>query len=219
MFFTHFHLTEHPFAENSKTEALLCDERFENALDRLRFFQQAGNLALIVGQTGAGKSSLLRIYKQSLPKNRRRPVYLHLTHVGPNALLRMIVAQLGESPKLGKDQLFLQLADRLEKTDGETLLIIDEAHLLPSPALTDPRLLISAGLDAALPLKVILCGQGPLAALLKRSAHADLKSRICVRIRLNPLSPRPDHRLHRSPPRRRRRIDQDLRRRIQSADP
>jgi general secretion pathway protein A len=200
MFFTHFHLTEHPFAENPKTEAILCDERFEKALDRLRFFQQTGNLALIVGQTGAGKSSLLRLYKQGLPKNRCRPVCLHMTHVGPNALFRMIVAGLGESPKLGKDRMYLQLADRLEKTDGETLLIIDEAHLLPSPALTDLRLLISAGTDAALPMKVVLCGQDPLAAVLKRSAHADLKNRICVRVRLNPLTPAQtaayiDHRL------------------------
>lgn len=184
MFFKHFNLTEHPFAEILDADALLCDQRFEKALDRLRFFQQAGNLALILGQTGVGKTSLLRLYKNTLPKNRYRPVYLHLTHINPNALLRMIVAELGEAPKLGKDRLFMQLAERVQKSESETLLFIDEAHLLQSQALTDLRLLISAGFDAALKLKIILCGQDPLGVLLKRSAHADLINRICVRIRL-----------------------------------
>ncbi len=188
MFFKHFNLTRHPFAENLNVDDFLCDQRLEKALARLRFFQQSGNLALILGQTGAGKTSLLRLYQTTLPKNRYRPVYLHLTHIGANGLLRMIVAELGEAPKLGKDRLFMQLAERVKRTDAETLLFIDEAHLLPSLALTDLRLLISAGLDAALPLKVILCGQDSLGVLLKRSAHEDLVNRICVRVRMAPMT-------------------------------
>jgi general secretion pathway protein A len=188
MFFTHFNLSDHPFCENPPMESLLCDERFDRALARLKFFEQTGSLALIIGQTGAGKSTLLRFFKQNLPKNRRRPLYLHLTQISSNALLRMIVTRLGEAPRMGKDRLFLQLVDRVRKNEGETLLIIDEAHLLPSQALTDLRLLISSGLDPDLPLKIVLCGQEPLALLLKRSAHADLVGRICIRIRLDALS-------------------------------
>lgn len=188
MFFTHFNLSDHPFAENPPLERLLCDERFDQALSRLKFFEQNGSLALIIGQTGAGKSSLLRLFNQGLPRNRRRPLYLHLTQISPNALLRMIVTQLGEAPKMGKDRLFSQIVDRVRKNDTQTLLIIDEAHLLPSQALTDLRLLISSGLEPDLPLKIVLCGQEPLIQLLKRSAHADLVGRICVRIRIDPLS-------------------------------
>ncbi len=188
MFFKHFNLTRNPFAEDLDAKDLLCDQRLEKALARLRFFQQSGNLALILGQTGAGKTSLLRLYKTTLPRNRYRPVYLHLTHISPNALLRMIVSELGEAPKLGKDRLFMQIAERVRKSDAETLLFIDEAHLLPSQALTDLRLLISAGLDAALPLKIILCGQEPLGILLKRSAHEDLVNRISVRVRMTPMT-------------------------------
>lgn len=189
MFFNHFGLTEHPFAETPKAEALMKDERFEKALNRLEFFRQTGRLALIIGQTGTGKSSLLRLFTRRLPGNQCHPVYFHMTPIGPNALLRMIVSELGEAPKLGKDRLFAQLAGRVGQDEGQTLLIIDEAHLLPSQALTDLRLLISTGLDETLPLAIILCGQEPLGVMLKRSAHADLLNRICVRVRLGSLTP------------------------------
>lgn len=188
-FLTHFQLADHPFAENpARDDALLRDERVGEALSRLRFFQAAGNLALVLGQTGAGKSTLLRLYKAELPRNRFRVACLHMTHVGPSALLRMIVSELGEAPRMGKDRLFAQLADRVRQTDAQTMIIIDEAHLLPSQALTDLRLVISSGPGEPLPVKVVLCGQDPLAERLKRSAHADLLNRVCVRVRLHCLT-------------------------------
>ena len=147
MFLTHFSMTDHPFIENPPKDWLLTDDRFNQALARLQFFQQQGNLALIIGQTGIGKSSLLRLFMQTIPQNQYRPIYIHLTNISPGAFLRMIVTQLGESPKLGKDRLFLQIAERVQKNETQTVLIIDEAHLVPSQALTDLRLLVSSGID------------------------------------------------------------------------
>ena len=188
MFFSHFKMSDHPFVENPPLSWLLHDERFDQALARLNFFQQQGNLALIVGQTGTGKSSLLRLFLHQLPHSRFRHIYLHLTPISPNAFLRLIVTTLGEAPKFGKDRLFLQLIDRINQSDLLTILVIDEAHLIPPQALTDLRLLISSGVDPSFPLKIILSGQDSLSLLLKRSTHADLVNRISVQFRINPLS-------------------------------
>jgi general secretion pathway protein A len=188
MFLKHFQMSDNPFSERPPYNWILCDERFERALARLKFFIDQGRLALIIGQTGVGKSSLLRLFKRETPQNRYQPVFFHITNVSPNAFLRMIVTRLGEAPKLGKDRLFLQIMDRIKNNEAETILIIDEAHLLPSQALTDLRLLISAGTDTDISLKIVLSGQEPLAALLKRNVHADLVGRINVQFRLNALT-------------------------------
>ena len=68
------------------------------------------------------------------------------------------------------------------------LLVFDEAHLLDSDALTDLRLLISSALDVRPPLKLLLVGQEPLRAVLRRAQHADLLNRISVRYQLRPLT-------------------------------
>ena len=188
MFLTHFNLNAHPFAENPPVNWLLADNRFEQALARMKFFLEQGRLALITGQTGVGKSSLLRMVRQAMPHNRFMSINLHLTSVSSGAFLRLIVTELGEAPRFGKDRLFLQILERIRKQDTETVIIIDEAHLISAQTLVDLRLLISAGGDAELPLKIVFSGQELLATLLKRASLADLVNRISVRYHIKSLT-------------------------------
>lgn len=188
MFLTHFNMTQNPFAEHPPLEWLQKDERIAQGLARLEYLAKDGLLALVLGQTGVGKSSLLRLFIHALSKNRYRPVYLHLTHLNARGLLRLIVTELGEVPRLGKDRLFTQILERVRKADDATILILDEAHLIDPEALTDLRLLISSAMDGAPPLKIVLCGQPPLRNLLMRASHEDLQNRISVRCHLHPLT-------------------------------
>ena len=187
MFLNHFALTAHPFAEKPPIEWLLRDERIDQALARLKFFEQQGAIALIIGQTGLGKSSLLRLFIHELPHNRYHPVYLHLTPLNANAFLRLIVTKLGEKPLMGKDRMLLQILDRINLNDKCTLFIIDEAHLIDPKILTDLRLLISS-IEQEVSLKIILCGQENLSQILKRSSYADLVHRITLQFVMHPLA-------------------------------
>ena len=187
MFLNHFALTAHPFAEKPPIDWLLRDERTDQALARLKFFEQQGAIALIIGQTGLGKSSLLRLFIDQLPHNRYHPVYLHLTPLNANAFLRLIVTKLGEKPLMGKDRMLMQILDRININDKCTLFIIDEAHLIDPKILTDLRLLISS-IDQQVSLKILLCGQESLNQILKRSSYADLVQRITLQFVMQPLS-------------------------------
>ncbi len=187
MFLRHFSLTAHPFAEKPPIQWLLRDPRVEQALSRLKFFEQQGAIALILGQTGMGKSSLLRLFIHELPQNRYQPLYLHLTPIGANAFLRLIVTGLGEKPKMGKDRMLLQILSRVKQNEKCVLLVIDEAHLIDPQTLTDLRLLVSS-IEEEISLKIILCGQEPLRDVLKRASHADLVHRITMRFSLHALS-------------------------------
>jgi general secretion pathway protein A len=187
MFLNHFSLTAHPFAEKPPIEWLQRDSRFEQALARLKFFEQQGALALIIGQTGLGKSSLLRLFIHELPHNLYHPLYLHLTPIQANAFLRLMVTKLGEKPRMGKDRMLLQIIERIKQNEKCTLLIIDEAHLIDPQTLTDLRLLISS-IDEQVSLKIVLCGQESLRDILKCASHTDLVHRITLRFALHPLS-------------------------------
>jgi general secretion pathway protein A len=187
MFLNHFSLGAHPFSENPPIQWLLRDPRIDEALARLKFFEQQATLALIIGQTGVGKSSLLRLFLNELPQNRFHPLYLHLTPLHANGFLRMIVTHLGEKPKMGKDRLLLQILERIHQNEKCTLFVIDEAHLIDPQVLIDLRVLISS-LEQPLSLKILLCGQESLRQILKRSSHADLVHRITLRVFLQSLS-------------------------------
>ncbi|MGC8561350.1 MAG: ExeA family protein [Phycisphaerae bacterium] len=188
MFLSHFKMSGHPFQERPPIEWIRTDDRISQSLARLEYFSQQGTLALVIGQTGVGKSTLLRVFIQNLSKNRFRPVYVHFTGIKSSALLRLIVSQLGEAPRCGKGNLFLQILDRTRNGDLTTILIIDEAHLIDPEALTDLRLLVSSAVDTDAPMKIVLSGQESLSKLLARASLADLVNRITVRCGLFALT-------------------------------
>ena len=188
MFTSHFKLTRQPFLERTPVEHLQRDERVREGLARLEYFAQAGTAALLTGPTGAGKSSLVKLFLHGLSRHRFRPLYLDLGSVGAGGLLRLLVTALGETPRRGKERLFLQILATTSNSDTMTLLLIDEAHLLEPQALTDLRLLMSSGLEDQTHLKILLCGQERLRDELKRAHHADLVHRIHVRYHIGPLT-------------------------------
>jgi len=190
MFTAHFNLTTHPFAEPAPVADILQDERISEALARLEYLAAQGTVGLVTGATGLGKSSLVRLFVRGLSTNRFLPAYIHLTQVNASSLLKLIVRTLGERPGCrGKQHLFVQIFDKVRQNERTSLLIVDEAHLLSSEALTDLRLLVSDALDESPRLKLLLVGQDALAHTLQRHGHLDLLHRINVRCHLHPLSP------------------------------
>jgi general secretion pathway protein A len=188
MFLSHFKFNAQPFAERVAADGLWQDDRMRQGLARLRYLADQATVGLVTGASGVGKSALVKRFLHELSGPQYEPVYLHLTHLPSAGLLKLLVAKLGEVPRRGKERLFQQILDKARHTEGAMLVIVDEAHLLASDALTDIRLLISSALDDAPPLKVVLVGQEPLRHTLRQSLHAALLSRIAVRCHLAPLT-------------------------------
>ncbi len=188
MFYEHFKMTSQPFLERMPLERIWRDERMDKALKRLDYMLIAGAIALITGQTGVGKSLLIKLFLQSLSANHYNPVYLHTTQVKTISLLKTIVAGMGEIPKHTKERLFSQILEKAAKTEAINVVIIDECQLLSSEALTDLRLLVSSALDDQPPIKIVLVGQEQIRQQLRRSCHLDLAQRISVRYHLPTLT-------------------------------
>jgi len=188
MFTTYFKMTKHPFAERIPVDQIIRDERMTQGLSRLLYMICHGTIALIIGLTGIGKSTLIKLLLASLPQNQYQPIYIHFTNIKSGSLLNLIVTELGEVPRHSKEKLFLQIIEKARKSNRTLLLIVDEGHLLNSDAITDLRLLISSAIDETPPLKIILAGQEKLNDQLKRISNADFAQRISVRCNLRSLT-------------------------------
>jgi len=189
MFLDFHNLNTNPFEERIAPDRMLQDPRISQGIERFEYLVQSGIVGLLLGGTGLGKTSLIRLLISRLEGNKYHPLHVHLSNVASASLLRHIVTALGEKPKLGKDRLFCQILEKIRPEEKTTVLIIDEAHLLAEEALTDLRLLVSAGFEEDAKLKLLLCGQGGLGRILQRHTLADLANRITVRHQLFPLMP------------------------------
>ena len=113
MFLTHFKLTSQPFAERIAAEALWQDDRMRQGVARLRYLAEQATVGLLTGASGVGKSAVLKRFVHELPRPQHQPVYLHLTRLPSSALLKLVVTQLGEVPRRGKERLFEQILETI----------------------------------------------------------------------------------------------------------
>lgn len=189
MYTQHFGMKTAPFHEQPPLDAILLDERFERARARLDHFRENGRLAILCGRTGVGKTTIVRSFLAAADARHYFPVHVKTSRVGASALLRLVVASLGERPARGRERLFAQLIEKATSLSRTVLLVIDDAHLLDPAALHDLRLLSDSSRDDHRPLfRVLLCGQEDLLQLLRQERFADFCERICVRVMLHPFT-------------------------------
>ena len=87
MYLEHFHLKSQPFSEHAAVPALWQDQRMDEGLARLEYLVQCGQLGLVTGASGLGKSALLKRFFHGLPQQQCQAIYCHLTHLPSTSML------------------------------------------------------------------------------------------------------------------------------------
>ena len=67
MYLEHLQFKNQPFSEHAAANALWQDQRMEEGLARLDYLVQCGQLGLVTGASGLGKSALLKRFFHGLP--------------------------------------------------------------------------------------------------------------------------------------------------------
>jgi MSHA biogenesis protein MshM len=137
-------------------------------------------LALLTGDTGTGKTALLRELRTDIDRARYRVLYFaQARKLGAAGLVKVI----GESLRVRTSLCHALSLDRLLRAlaeDPRTLLLwLDEAHELPEETLAEARALTESNLERACPIQVLLIGLPKLRAQLQ--AQPPLWRRIVVR--------------------------------------
>ena len=184
----HFGFTQQPFPRVLADDALLRHKGLEGALAKLNFALERDTIALLVAESGCGKSTALSLFAKSLEPSDYQLVPLSLTTLAPFSLITNIAISLGLKPRRFKGGTAAALITHLRSLPRRTIVICDEAHLLPDASLEDLRLLTADEFDQKSPFSMILCGQPLLRDRLTEPRHYALAQRIGVRIRLRPLT-------------------------------
>lgn len=191
MYTTHFGLNRKPFELTPDTNFLFLGEAHKEALGVLKHgvVSDKGFL-LFTGGVGTGKTTLINVVSKTL----ENPGYLCVIS---NPTLEIddffyyFAAQLGllfDGNKAKFLVLFSKLLEECKKTDRKVLLIIDEAHALPTDLLEELRLLVNMAAEIKGVLSVFLVGQPELLERLTEEQLSPLAQRIAVRYHLQSLS-------------------------------
>jgi general secretion pathway protein A len=189
-----YELAQEPFSNAPVARFYYSSAQHAQALMRLTHaVSQMKGLAVLVGDIGAGKTTLARRLLDSLPEDEYEAALLVIVHSGITAqwLLRRIALQLGvENPAEEKLPLLSQLYQRLiriHEAGKKAVVLIDEAQMLATREIMEEfRGLLNLEIPERKLLSFVFFGLPEIEDNLK--LDPPLAQRVALRYHLDPLS-------------------------------
>lgn len=191
MYLAHYGLVRLPFEMTPDPSMLYLGEAHREGLATLVYAVQAGKgFCVLTGEVGTGKTTLLHALLSQLEAN-TASAFIFNPRLEPLDFFRLVFDEYGIDEKCESKADYLLalnhfLIDRLSR-DEKTLLIIDEAQVLPTEMLEEVRLLSNLETSTAKLLQIILVGQPELSEVLARPELRQLRQRVVLRHHLRPF--------------------------------
>lgn len=192
MYNSYFGFRESPFSVTPDPRFFYSNPVYLEAFATLRYGIEAKKgFIVITGEVGTGKTTLLRKLLQTLADT-VHSVFIFNSCLSFPELLRVTLQDLGlTATDHSKIQMLQELNDYLIKqlNLGHTVtMLIDEAQNLSDEVLENLRLLSNLETDQEKLIQIVLMGQPELHAKLGQPHLRQLKQRVALRCRLNPLA-------------------------------
>ena len=190
----YYELAQEPFSNAPVSRFYFNSPQHSQALVRLNHLcAQMKGLGILVGDIGAGKTTLARRLLDSLPEVEYEAALLVIIHSGVTAswLLKRIALQLGvEAPSEDKLTLLGQLYQRLVRiyeSGKKAVVLIDEAQMLATRELMEEfRGLLNLEVPERKLLSLIFFGLPEIESNLK--LDPPLAQRVAIKYRLDHLN-------------------------------
>ena len=181
-----------PFADCPDAKQVFASTGWRQVNNCLEFLTTHHGVALLTGEVGAGKSTAARVFTAGLNPNLYKVLYIHYSSGSCLDLLRQIALALDLEPAHFRGDLVRQISETIVRLNTSKkqhpVLICDEAHLLPHPALEQLPLLLNFDMDSSRYLSLLLIGQPLLRRTLTLQLHEALRQRVAVHYHLEGLT-------------------------------
>ena len=186
-----FEMKNTPFTRSIPVDMLYRDREIDEIHNRLIYAARKQLFAVLVGDSGAGKTTTLRRLKETLEGPDFSVLYLTESKLTPRNFYNALLEQLGCETHFYRGDARKTLHRQIEVMRGvenrKLVVIVDESHLLDREMLEEIRFLLNYRMDSENPLSLILSGQQELWDKLKKQAYRAIRNRVDIQCFLVPF--------------------------------
>jgi type II secretory pathway predicted ATPase ExeA len=194
---THFALHHLPFTREVAIADRWRHPQYEQLRDDLLQLVEHRLSVAVIAAAGAGKTVVMRALCDALPEARYRVHYMKVTDLSKRDFCREIAHALGASSAGYYGALVRQIQDRCEtllcQDSLRPVLLIDDCHDARPDVLAILRVIANFEMDSRLVVSLVLAGQNPLRAVLRRDSLEDVSRRLALIATLRLLSREETH--------------------------
>jgi type II secretory pathway predicted ATPase ExeA len=191
MYLQHFGLTHAPL-DKGQQAPLWDDGLMEQRQTRFKWLLDSPGIGLFTGESGVGKTAVLRQLTTALNPHRHHLIYLPETDFGRVDIYRGLALALGLEPAFRRAQVWREIKTHIAELANVKqqlpVWIIDEAQNLPTAFFRDFPAFLNYEFDARNLMTVWLVGTPQLHQVLRRAPYTSLYSRIQVKLSLQGIN-------------------------------
>ena len=192
MYLTFYGLKEKPFNATPDPRFLYMSPAHREALAQLVYAtQERKGFIVLTGRVGTGKTTLLHALRQRL-NGQTAVSFVVNSSLSFDGILDYVLEDFGIAKGMeSRSQRLIALRNFLaerDRTDQNTVLMLDEAQNLDAATLEQIRLLSNFETPSNKLLQILLVGQPELKTVLQLPQLQQLKQRIELRCQIPPLS-------------------------------
>ena len=112
-------LTGHSFTKDISVSKLFMSRDLKEFMSRMEYLKTIRGIALVFGESGAGKTTALRSFVDSLNPQQYSPVYLPLASVTVIDFYRHLAVGLGLLPRFRKVDIYHQIQQHISNQSSQ----------------------------------------------------------------------------------------------------